>query len=98
MMMGVPKAEVDQVLQNAKADMRIAGFDEEEKRLKQRTLSGPSTTLKLPQGNYIFSEFRTLSIPGLEVTFIKYIILLCIGLSCSFSILCLVTNAMYKHI
>ncbi|KAL8145541.1 hypothetical protein AgCh_003634 [Apium graveolens] len=67
MMMGVPKAEVDQVLQNAKADMRIAGFDEEEKRLRQRTLSGPSTTLKLPQGNYIFSEFRTLSIPGLEL-------------------------------
>lgn len=67
MMMGVPKAEVDQVLQNAKADMRIAGFDEEEKRLRQRTLSGPSTTLKLPQGNYIFSEFRTLNIPGLEL-------------------------------
>ncbi|KAK1396141.1 WLM domain-containing protein [Heracleum sosnowskyi] len=68
MMMGVPKDEVDQVLQNAKADMRIAGFDEEERRLRQRTLSGPSTTLKLPQGNYIFSEFRTLHIPGLELT------------------------------
>ncbi|WOH02644.1 hypothetical protein DCAR_0522033 [Daucus carota subsp. sativus] len=67
MMMGVPKAEVDQVLQNAKADMRIAGFDEEEKRLRQRISSGPSTPLKLPQGNYIFSEFRTLNIPGLEL-------------------------------
>lgn len=70
MMMGVPKAEVDQVLQNAKADMRIAGFDEEEKRRRQRISSGPSTPLKLPQGNYIFSEFRTLNIPGLEVTFL----------------------------
>ena len=29
-MMGVPKDEVDEVLQNAKADFRIAGFDEEE--------------------------------------------------------------------
>lgn len=74
-MMGVPKAEVDQVLQNGKADMRIAGFEEEEKRLRQRTSSGLSTPLKLPQGNYIFSEFRTLSIPGLEVTLI-YILLL----------------------
>ncbi|KAK6142422.1 hypothetical protein DH2020_022770 [Rehmannia glutinosa] len=35
-MMGVPKDEVDELLQNVKADLRIAGFDEEEKRLKQR--------------------------------------------------------------
>lgn len=68
MMMGVPKDEVDQVLLNAKADMRIAGFDEEEKRLRQRMLSGPGTPLKLPQGNYVFCEFRTLHIPGIEVS------------------------------
>lgn len=67
MMMGVPKDEVNQVLQDAKADMRIAGFDEEEKRLKQRMLTGPSGPLKLPQGNYIFGEFQTLHIPGIEV-------------------------------
>lgn len=65
--MGVPKDEVDQVLQNAKADLRIAGFDEEEKRLKQRMLDGTRTKLILPQGTYIFCDFRTLDIPGLEV-------------------------------
>jgi hypothetical protein len=68
-MMGVPKDEVDQVLQNAKTDLRIAGFDEEEKRSRQRKLDGThSRLLKLPQGNYIFCDFRTLRIPGLQLT------------------------------
>ncbi|XP_059662929.1 uncharacterized protein LOC132308742 [Cornus florida] len=66
-MMGVPEVEVDEVLQNAKADLRIAGFEQEEKRLKQRMLDRPHTSLKLPHGQYIFCDFRTLHIPGLEL-------------------------------
>lgn len=68
-MMGVPKDEIDEVLQNAKADLRIAGFDEEEKRLKQRNVNRSYTSPKLPQGTYIFCDFRTLSLPGIEVNF-----------------------------
>lgn len=65
-MMGVSENEVDEVLQNAKANLRIAGFDEEEKRLRQRMSHEPHT-LKLPQGPYIFCDFRTLQLPGIEV-------------------------------
>ncbi|KAL2493581.1 DNA-dependent metalloprotease WSS1-like protein [Forsythia ovata] len=66
-MMGVSKEEVDEVLNNGKADLRIAGFDEEEKRLKQRKSDGHQTLLKLPQGSYIFSDFQTLNIPGIQL-------------------------------
>ncbi|CAA2993176.1 Hypothetical predicted protein [Olea europaea subsp. europaea] len=66
-MMGVSTEEVDEVLKNEKADLRIAGFDEEEERLKQRMSDGRHTLLKLPQGNYIFSDFQTLSIPGIQL-------------------------------
>ena len=66
-MMGVPENEVEEVLENAKKDPRIAGFDEEEKRMRQRTLDGHNSFVRLPQGTYIFSEFHTLSIPGIEV-------------------------------
>ncbi|CAK9134754.1 unnamed protein product [Ilex paraguariensis] len=66
-MMGVPKDEVDEVIQNAKTDLRIAGFDEEDKRLRQRMLDRPHTSMKLPQGTYIFCDFRTLHIPGIEL-------------------------------
>jgi hypothetical protein len=66
-MMGVPETEVDEVLQNAKANLRIAGFEEEEKRLRQRRSRGPYASLKLPQGPYIFCDFRTLELPGVEV-------------------------------
>ena len=66
-MMGVSESEVDEVLQNAKADLRIAGFEEEEKRLRQRISDRPHASLKLPQGRYIFRDFRTLEIPGVEV-------------------------------
>ncbi|KAG5525289.1 hypothetical protein RHGRI_031840 [Rhododendron griersonianum] len=38
-MMGVPKDLVDEILQNAKANLRIAGFEEEEKRMRQRMVS-----------------------------------------------------------
>eukprot|EP00262_Sarcandra_glabra_P008384 TRINITY_DN21903_c0_g1_i1.p1 TRINITY_DN21903_c0_g1~~TRINITY_DN21903_c0_g1_i1.p1 ORF type:complete len:765 (-),score=162.79 TRINITY_DN21903_c0_g1_i1:190-2484(-) len=67
-MMGVFENEIEEVSQNnMKPDMRIAGFDEEEKRLRQRALVGPQTSLKLPQGTYIFCDFRTLHIPGIEL-------------------------------
>ncbi|CAL1381967.1 unnamed protein product [Linum trigynum] len=66
-MMGVFKDEVDRVLQNAKSDMRIAGFEEEERRMRQRISVGRPLSLKLPQGRYIFCDFRTLAIPGLEL-------------------------------
>lgn len=65
--MGVSQDEVNKVLQNEKADLRIVGFDEEEMRLRQRMLDRPNIPLKLPQGQYIFCDFRTLQIPGVEV-------------------------------
>ncbi|XP_050381147.1 uncharacterized protein LOC126798275 [Argentina anserina] len=66
-MMGAYENEVDEVLQNSKANLRIAGFDEEEKRLRQRMSDRPHTSLKLPQGPYIFSDFHTLQLPGIEL-------------------------------
>lgn len=66
-MMGVSEDEVDKVLQNEKVDLRIVGFDEEEKRLRQRMLDRTNAPLKLPQGQYIFCDFRTLQIPGVEL-------------------------------
>ncbi|KAJ6973352.1 hypothetical protein NC653_033630 [Populus alba x Populus x berolinensis] len=66
-MLGVSEDEVDKVLQNAKVDLRIAGFDEEEKRMRQRMSDRPRGLLKLPQGPYIFCDFRTLQIPGVEL-------------------------------
>lgn len=68
-MMGVSEDEVDRVIQNSKVDMRIIGFSEEERRLRQRMSDGPShVPIRLPQGPYIFCDFRTLHIPGVEVT------------------------------
>ncbi|PPD99425.1 hypothetical protein GOBAR_DD03542 [Gossypium barbadense] len=67
-MMGVPEDEVDRVIQNSKVDMRIIGFSEEERRLRQRMSDGPSNVpIRLPQGPYIFCDFRTLHIPGIEL-------------------------------
>ncbi|XP_021679426.2 uncharacterized protein LOC110664165 isoform X1 [Hevea brasiliensis] len=66
-MMGVSEDEVDKVLQNAKMDFRIAGFDEEEKRMRQRLSDKTHALLKLPQGPYTFSDFQTLEIPGIEL-------------------------------
>lgn len=66
-MMGVPENEVDEVLQSAKKDLRIAGFDEEEKRMRHRAFYDRNSFVQLPQGTYVFAEFRTLSIPGMEV-------------------------------
>lgn len=66
-MMGVSDNEIDEVLQGAKANLRIAGFDDEEKRLKQRTTYRSHASIRLPQGPYIFCDFRTLQLPGIEV-------------------------------
>lgn len=66
-MMGVPEREVDEILENEKRDLRILGFEEEDKRLRRRMLCGPAGQIKLPQGAYIFADFQTLEIPGLEV-------------------------------
>ncbi|KAH0706757.1 hypothetical protein KY289_011833 [Solanum tuberosum] len=66
-MLGVPKDEVDDILQSAKADLRIVGFDEEEKRSRQRNSNGIQSSLKLPQGPYVFCDFRTLHLPGIEL-------------------------------
>ncbi|PWA38235.1 hypothetical protein CTI12_AA583170 [Artemisia annua] len=66
-MMGVPQEEVDQVLKGAKTDMRIAGFDEEEKRMRQRMSNGFDAPLQLPSGNYVFADFKALELPGIEL-------------------------------
>lgn len=81
-MMGVSKNEVDEVLKNAKKNERIPGFDEEEKRLKQRMSSKPQGLLKLPEGPYVFCEFRTLQIPGIEVLFSMLFIVCSVLLCC----------------
>jgi hypothetical protein len=54
-------------------DMSIIGFDEEEKRLKQRSSNRAQTSFKLPQEPYIFGDFRTLHLPGIEVLFLHYL-------------------------
>lgn len=66
-MMGVSENEIDEVREGAKANMRIAGFDDEEKRLRQRKSDRPHVPLRLPQGSYIFCDFQTLELPGIEV-------------------------------
>lgn len=66
-MMGVTEEEVNGVQKDATPDMRILGFeDEERRRLRLKKLS--STSIKLPQGPYIFCGFRTLQLPGVEVS------------------------------
>lgn len=85
-MMGVSKNEVDEVLLDANKNDRIVGFDEEEKRLKQRMSSKPQGLLKLPEGPYVFCEFRTLQIPGIEVPF-----------SVLFSVYSIILYCMHKY-
>lgn len=65
--MGVPEKEIEEILQAVNTNFRIAGFDEEEKRLRQRISEKPHSSLRLPQGPYIFCDFRTLQLPGVEV-------------------------------
>ncbi|CAM0912243.1 unnamed protein product [Alopecurus aequalis] len=67
-MMGVFDDEIEEVSDNGKRpDLRIIGFDEEERRLRQRSSGRPQVSLKLPQGQYIFCDFRTLHLPGIEL-------------------------------
>ncbi|CAO2207163.1 unnamed protein product [Urochloa humidicola] len=67
-MMGVFDDEIEEVSDNGKRpDLRIIGFDEEEQRLRQRSSARPQISLKLPQGQYIFCDFRTLHLPGIEL-------------------------------
>ncbi|KAL0898739.1 hypothetical protein Bca101_082700 [Brassica carinata] len=60
-MMGVTEEEVNGVQKDAIPDMRILGFEDEERRLRQKKFS--ITSIKLPQGPYIFCAFRTLQLP-----------------------------------
>lgn len=64
-MMGVTEEEVNGVQKDAMPDMRILGFEDEERRLRLKKFS--STSIKLPQGPYIFCGFRTLQLPGVEL-------------------------------
>lgn len=66
-MLGVSKDEIDQVLEDSKVDLRIAGFNEEEKRMKQRTSYGPNGFVKQKPRTYTFCDFRTLQLPGIEL-------------------------------
>ncbi|PKU73161.1 hypothetical protein MA16_Dca021449 [Dendrobium catenatum] len=66
-MMGVFDDEIKEVSQNnTRADLRIAGFEEEDNRLRQLSSYKPSASLKLPQGPYIFCDFHTLELPGIK--------------------------------
>ncbi|CAH8370284.1 unnamed protein product [Eruca vesicaria subsp. sativa] len=64
-MMGMTEEEANEVQKDAISDMRILGFEDEEKRLRLKKFS--TTSIKLPQGPYIFSAFRTLQLPGVEL-------------------------------
>ncbi|KAM3189529.1 hypothetical protein ACQJBY_068053 [Aegilops geniculata] len=67
-MMGVFEDEIEEVSDNGKrSDLRIIGFEEEEQRLRQRSSGRPRVSLKLPQGQYIFCDFRTLHLPRVEL-------------------------------
>ncbi|KAK1316086.1 hypothetical protein QJS10_CPA05g00971 [Acorus calamus] len=67
-MMGVFEDEVKEVSQDGtRPDQRILGFEEEEKRLRQRSINQIHTMPKLPQGTYVFCDFRTLDIPGIKL-------------------------------
>lgn len=67
-MMGAFDNEIKEVSQTStKSDLRILGFDEEEERLRRRALSSVPMPLKLPQGDYIFCNFRTLHLQGIEL-------------------------------
>ncbi|KAF8116112.1 hypothetical protein N665_0021s0003 [Sinapis alba] len=64
-MMGVTEEEANEVQKDAMPDMRILGFEDEERRLRKKKFSIPS--IKLPRGPYIFCDFRTLQLPSIEL-------------------------------
>ncbi|KAL0742265.1 hypothetical protein Bca4012_083778 [Brassica carinata] len=65
-MMVVTEEEVNGVQKDAIPDMRILGFEDEERRLRQKKFS--RTSIKLPQGPYIFCAFRTLQLSVIELS------------------------------
>ncbi|KAJ0234419.1 Zinc metalloproteinase-like protein [Hirschfeldia incana] len=66
-MMGVTEEEVNGVQKDAMPDMRILGFEDEERRLRLKKKFSSTSMIKLPQGPYIFCAFRTLQLPGIEL-------------------------------
>ncbi|CAN6478137.1 unnamed protein product [Victoria cruziana] len=66
-MMGVFSNEIEEVSDSStRPDLRLAGFAEEDNRLRQR-MAEDHPISKLPKGIYIFCDFRTLQIPGIEL-------------------------------
>ena len=67
--MGALAGEIEQVSQEAihKYERGIIGFDEEDKRAKQRAIFRANKIIQLPKGNYIFCDFKTLELPGIQV-------------------------------
>ncbi|EOA16232.1 hypothetical protein CARUB_v10004374mg [Capsella rubella] len=65
-MMGLTEEEIEGVRKETMPDMRILGFEEEERRLRQKKYVS-SSSITLPQGTYIFCDFRTLQLPGIEL-------------------------------
>lgn len=68
-MMGSLPEEIKEVSEraNKRADNRILGFAEEDRRAKQRAMSGSGRGRQLPSGPYTFNQFQTLQLPGVEV-------------------------------
>ncbi|KAL2631663.1 hypothetical protein R1flu_016349 [Riccia fluitans] len=66
-LMGSSAAEVATVSQGSSRDTRVRGFAEEEELARRRAYSASSSS-SLPKGDYIFCDFRTLSLPGVELT------------------------------
>lgn len=65
-MMGSLPEELNEIV-GGKEDRSIIGFLEEEKRAKQRSAPNNTSSWKLPQGSYKFSQFRPLELPGIEL-------------------------------
>jgi hypothetical protein len=68
-MMGSSSVEVAAVSQPSTND-RIIGFSEEDQRARQRSSHAPGS-YSLPKGIYIFGDFQTLHLPGVEVCGLK---------------------------
>eukprot|EP00249_Psilotum_nudum_P015587 c25413_g1_i1 orf=416-2413(-) len=68
-MMGALPEEIKEVSTEAgqRYGGRILGFSEEEERAKQRLAIGAGASRKLPQGRYVFGDFRTLQLPGIQL-------------------------------
>jgi hypothetical protein len=67
--MGALPEELEQVSQEAiqKYERGVIGFDDEDRRAKHRAVYGVNKVIQLPKGKYIFCEFKTLELPGIQV-------------------------------